>query len=111
MPPDKPIIRAHGGQIITSYEVGPYEIGQDLVLECEVHGGDPLPKVTWWQSGKMWDTSDEVTRARTILNRMVYKNLQRADLGKTFTCQAVNTNLTVPASSEVKVVLNCKLTP
>ena len=90
--------------------MGPFEIGQDLALECEVTGGDPLPKVTWWQSGTIWDTSDEVIRPKTIVNRMVYKNLQRTDLGKTFTCQAVNTNLTVPVSSEVKVILNRKFT-
>ena len=70
--------------------------------------GDPLPKVTWWQSGSLFDSSDEVTRTGVILNRMVYKSLTRKDLGKTFTCQAANTNLTMPVSSEVKIIINCK---
>ena len=70
--------------------------------------GDPLPKVTWWQSGSLFDSSDEVTRTGVILNRMVYKGLQREDLGKTFTCQAANTNLTIPVSAEVKIIINCK---
>ena len=33
------MIRNKSGKIIGSYEVGPFEIGQDLVLECEVKGG------------------------------------------------------------------------
>ena len=67
-----------------------------------------MPKVTWWQSGSLFDSSDEVTRTGVILNRMVYKSLTRKDLGKTFTCQAANTNLTMPVSSEVKIIINCK---
>ena len=33
------MIRNKSGKIVGSYEVGPFEIGQDLVLECEVKGG------------------------------------------------------------------------
>ena len=36
------MIRNKSGKIIGSYEVGPFEIGQDLVLECEVKGGKYL---------------------------------------------------------------------
>jgi hypothetical protein len=70
--------------------------------------GIPLPKVTWWTGGALYDSSDEVTRSGVIVNRMVYKDLQRQDLGKKFLCQAANTNLTIPVSREVKVLLNCK---
>ena len=70
--------------------------------------GNPLPKVTWWTGGVLYDSSDEVTRSGVIVNRMVYKDLQRQDLGKKFQCQAFNTNLTMPVSREVKVVLNRK---
>ena len=73
-----------------------------------VLSGDPLPKVTWWQSGSLFDSSDEVTRTGVIINRMVYKGLTREDLGKTFTCQAANTNLTIPVAAEVKIILNRK---
>jgi hypothetical protein len=48
--------------------------------------------------------------AGVIVNRMVYKDLQRQDLGKKFLCQAANTNLTIPVSREVKIMLNCKFT-
>lgn len=108
VPPDKPIIRDQNGQELVTYEIGPYEVGQNLVLDCEVTGGVPLPKVTWWQTGSLFDSSDEVTRTGMIINQLVYKNLQREDLGKKFVCQAANTNKTVPVSREVKVVLNLK---
>ena len=39
MPPNIPVIKNKGGKIVGSYEVGPFEVGQDLVLECEVKGG------------------------------------------------------------------------
>ena len=52
--------------MISGYEVGPFEVGDDLVVECEVVGGDPLPQVTWWQSGMLYDASDEV---RQVLQR------------------------------------------
>ena len=70
--------------------------------------GNPLPKVTWWHGGALFDSSDEVTRSGTIINQMVYKSLSREDLFKVFVCQASNTNRTLPVSRKVKVVLNCK---
>jgi hypothetical protein len=70
--------------------------------------GIPLPKVTWWTGGALYDSSDEVTRSGVIVNRMVYKDLQRKDLAKKFLCQAANTNLTIPVSREVKIMLNCE---
>jgi hypothetical protein len=34
------VIRDRHGQELLMYEVGPYEIEQDLILECEVSGGE-----------------------------------------------------------------------
>ena len=61
VPPEKPILRNRNGQVLSTYEVGPFEVGQDLEIDCEVIGGDPLPKVTWWQSGTLYDSSDEAS--------------------------------------------------
>ena len=58
--------------MISGYEVGPFEVGDDLVVECEVVGGDPLPQVTWWQSGMLYDSSDEV---RQVLGNNAYSRL------------------------------------
>ena len=40
VPPEKPVIRNREGQELTSYEVGPFEVDQDIVLDCEVSGGN-----------------------------------------------------------------------
>lgn len=116
VPPDKPTIRNQNGRELLSYEIGPYEIDEDLMIDCEVTGGSPAPKVTWWKGGVLFDSSDEVVHppsSRTgplIRNRMIYRGLQREDLGLKFTCQASNTNLSVPVSREVKVILNLRPT-
>ena len=68
----------------------------------------PQPKVTWWKEGALFDSSDEISRSGSVVNRMVYRALQRTDLGKKFSCQAVNTNRTMPVVKEVEVVLNCE---
>ncbi len=39
VPPSEPIIKTQSGQEVTTFEIGPYEVGQDLALECEVNGG------------------------------------------------------------------------
>ncbi len=39
VPPDKPVIRGRDGEEVLTGEVGPYEVEEDLVLECEVTGG------------------------------------------------------------------------
>ena len=68
--------------------------------------GVPLPKVTWWKGDQLFDSSDEIDSRRGLVsNRMVYRSLQREDLGTVFTCQAMNTNLTNPVLREVKVTL------
>ena len=40
VPPDKPLIRASDGQEYHTHEIGPYEVDQDLNLDCEVTGGE-----------------------------------------------------------------------
>ena len=42
VPPEKPLIRDRHGQEMLTYDIGPYEIEQDLILECEVTGGEAL---------------------------------------------------------------------
>ena len=108
VPPHEPVIRNQNGMELMDYETKPYEVGQTLTLDCDVSGGNPLPKVTWWQGGSMFDSTDEVTRMGNIVNHMVYKSLTRDDLFKVFVCQASNTNKTLPVSKKVKVVINRK---
>ena len=39
VPPNEPIIRNQNGQEMLYREVGPYEVGDNLILDCEVSGG------------------------------------------------------------------------
>ena len=39
VPPNDPIIRNQNGQELSTYEIGPYEVGQNLILDCQVSGG------------------------------------------------------------------------
>jgi hypothetical protein len=68
--------------------------------------------VTWWKGSSLYDSSDEVLRTSgsgsLVVNRMVFRGLQRNDLGSKYQCQATNTNLTTPVSREVEVILNRK---
>lgn len=43
VPPDKPTIRNQNGRELLSYEIGPYEIDEDLMIDCEVTGGKKGP--------------------------------------------------------------------
>ena len=45
VPPEKPLIRDRHGQELLMYDIGPYEIEQDLILECEVSGGEYVVNV------------------------------------------------------------------
>lgn len=109
VPPNKPVIRNLNNVPLHGAEVGPLEVGDDLVVICEVTGGSPSPSVTWWKEGSIYDSSYEVTVYGTVVNTMEYHNLRREDLGTKFVCQASNTNSTPPVSREVHVSLNCKI--
>ncbi|KAB7493962.1 hypothetical protein Anas_05817 [Armadillidium nasatum] len=90
---------------VVSKVAGPFPEGAEVLLSCQVMGGKPSPKVTWWHEGSMLD---DVTETRT--NQMTRNSLQlppmtRDDLLKNLTCQAVNSNLTSPLSSTVSVDL------
>ena len=33
--------------------IGPYKLGEDVVLRCISRGGQPLPNVTWWKDNSL----------------------------------------------------------
>ena len=94
------------GSPITNHQL--LQVGDDLVIICEVSGGSPKPSVTWWREGSIFDDSYKETEYGVVINRMHYSGLRREDLGSKFVCQASNTNSTPPVSQEVHISLNCK---
>ncbi|XP_042866822.1 synaptogenesis protein syg-2-like [Penaeus japonicus] len=82
---------------------GPYTEGVEVTLACQVRGGDPRPKVTWWHEWSLLDNTSEVNTSHVVKNMLTLPPLTRADLNKTLTCQATNSELIIPMSASVVV--------
>ena len=72
--------------------------------------GRPTPKVTWWRDHALLDDVSEVVDevAGKVTNELRLVQLRRTDLHSILTCQASNNNISVPASTSVKLDMHCK---
>lgn len=88
---------------------GPFDEDSELNLTCRSEGGNPLPKLKWWHSGKL--LSDRCTNpSRGIVENVItFDRIQRDHLMMSLTCESSNTNLTVPISKTILIDLNRKL--
>lgn len=107
VPPGETIIKDEHGQRLQDV-IGPFDEGTHLTLVCEVEGGRPLPLLTWWRESTLMDDTYIVTPQGVVRNEISIPRLKRLDLLAELTCQASNTNLTVPVSSSVSLDLNLK---
>ncbi|XP_050727933.1 nephrin-like [Eriocheir sinensis] len=82
---------------------GPYPEGSEVTLSCQVLGGHPRPRVTWWNEGALLDNVSEVNTGQVTRNALSLPPLTRADLNKTLTCQASNSNLSIPLSTVITI--------
>lgn len=80
---------------------GPFPVAAQVTLFCLVMGGQPRPQVTWWHEGSLLDNISEVTTNQITRNALYLPPLTRADLNKTLTCQASNSDLAIPLSQSV----------
>ncbi|XP_075548035.1 protein turtle homolog B-like isoform X1 [Dermacentor variabilis] len=107
VPPKDAIIRDESGKPLHGV-IGPYDEGAHLVLICDADGGRPAPSVTWWRGPELVDDKYALSPLDVVRNELVIKRLQRSDLLATYTCQASNTNLTLPRSSSVTINMNLR---
>ncbi|XP_022236802.1 hemicentin-1-like [Limulus polyphemus] len=107
VPPNKPRITDEKGEVILTV-AGPYNEGDRLVLLCESEGGKPKPSLTWWKDFELIDDSYEVTPQEITFNQLHVPTLHRNDLMSSFTCEALNNNLSLPISTSVKIDMNLK---
>ena len=81
-----------------------YRLGQTLVVSCSVLGGRPSPSVTWWRESQVVDTSYQREESR-VTNMLTIPDLTRNHLHTILTCQASNSNVSLPVSTSVKLDL------
>ncbi|KAL1513913.1 hypothetical protein ABEB36_003251 [Hypothenemus hampei] len=91
---------------------GPYEEGIDLNLICVVTGGDPKPSITWYQENTLLHSTEIIKKDRESniqLAQLTIRNLQKSHQHATFSCQAMNHNISQPPS--VKTTLDIYFRP
>ncbi|KAK9301867.1 hypothetical protein QLX08_005927 [Tetragonisca angustula] len=115
VPPAKPIIydakRRDMSKLLEAYPEG-----ADLFLVCEVHGGKPRPRVTWFLESQTIDAPSEIretqgpggeTNVVTISN-VTLKGLTRSQHRAKLFCKASNTHLAQPLITTVTIELHMK---
>ena len=72
--------------------------------------GRPTPRVTWWRDHALLDDVSEMVdeAAGVVTNELRLVQLRRSDLHSILTCQASNNNISVPASTSVKLDMHCE---
>ncbi|GLV36530.1 sidestep IV [Carabus blaptoides fortunei] len=109
VPPERPVIY-DGKRRDRSNLLEPYNEGADVNLICEVVGGRPRPRVTWFLENSVIDDSYEVRPDGVVVNHLSFPNVGRQHLNSRLICQASNTNLAPPASKVVILDINLKPT-
>ncbi|XP_054262781.1 synaptogenesis protein syg-2-like isoform X2 [Macrosteles quadrilineatus] len=109
VPPHHLLMYDNSGREIGEGVVGPLKEGDDLVLKCEVRGGNPAPTVSWFINDKIvTDGKVERVGENVIVNRLEVAKLRRDQLNTTFKCQASNTKLMQPTEKTVRLEMFLK---
>ncbi|XP_076323521.1 protein turtle-like isoform X2 [Tachypleus tridentatus] len=106
VPPKNAVIKDAQGKRVKGL-IGPFNDGDMLALSCEAEG-DPIPNVTWWKDSTLLDGDYSVTPGGIVRNELLIKRLHRDHLMSVLTCQASNTNLSVPVFKSVTLDINLK---
>ena len=109
VPPSKPVILDGTTRDISRLEE-PYNEGSDVNLICEVRGGRPPPKLTWYLDNTVIDESYHYNAESGLtVNRLSYPKVGRQHLKARLICEASNTNLVPPQTRLVILDVNRKL--
>ncbi|KAI2803228.1 hypothetical protein BLOT_007351, partial [Blomia tropicalis] len=87
---------------------GPFDEDSSIDLICDASEGNPLPVVHWWRGSNLIDSDYLIVNKTIVRNVLSLANLTRDDLLMTLTCQAYNTNLTVPVTRTITLDLHLK---
>ncbi|KAK0081702.1 hypothetical protein PV325_011682 [Microctonus aethiopoides] len=89
--------------------VGPYQVGKEFGISCEVRGGKPPPIITWFVNGVEVNGRIKENNQNIIVSVLTVPQLRREHLNTTYKCRATNTKLVPPL--EKSVVLEVYLKP
>ncbi len=96
--PKKPVILDDEGSAVMG-NLGPFRLGDPVILVCIVEGGEPRPRVVWFRDGLVEDTDvDPSTYEDVLQNTLVLSALDRTHHASLFECRAINNNVTDPPS-------------
>ncbi|KZC06717.1 Neural cell adhesion molecule 2 [Dufourea novaeangliae] len=108
VPSSKPVILDGTTRDISRIEEL-YNEGSDVNLICEVRGGRPPPKLTWYLENTVIDESYHYnTESGLTVNRLSYPKVGRQHLKARLICEASNTNLVPPQTRLVILDVNLK---
>ncbi|XP_073993878.1 nephrin-like isoform X2 [Rhodnius prolixus] len=88
--------------------VGPLTEDSELVLICEVRGGEPRPMVSWFVNDKLVDGFVDTEGSSVVTNKLKVTRLRRAHLNTSYRCEATNTNLIPPTERTVRLEMNLR---
>ncbi|XP_022247280.1 synaptogenesis protein syg-2-like, partial [Limulus polyphemus] len=104
--PPKEIYVQTGDKKFQDTVFGPINEGSSINLTCIAVGGNPSPSVKWWREEALMDDSYTILKDRAVFNSLEIRAVDRTLSKATITCQAMNTNLTMPKSVTIKLDVN-----
>ncbi|KAJ9579669.1 hypothetical protein L9F63_004671, partial [Diploptera punctata] len=106
-PPERPVIyddkRRDRSKVLERYNEG-----SDVHLVCEVLGGRPKPRVTWFLENMIIDDSYTHESNDVTTNHLSFPTIGRQHSDARLICQASNTNLTHAESQVFILKVNLK---
>lgn len=105
VPPKKPVIYTGASRSLAKI-LQPFNEGSEMSLLCEVIGGSPPPRVTWYFNNKVLDDTYTQEHDDITINRLDIPRVTRDFLRTRLICKASNTQLMTPLTSEVILDVN-----
>ncbi|XP_035795445.1 hemicentin-2-like isoform X2 [Anopheles albimanus] len=110
VPPEEPrIFDAQGKEISTV--AGPFREGHELFLSCQVSGGRPPPRVTWWRDGAEISSTSHpsaVEGTAAMVNQLFISTVTRDYFGSRLQCRAAGSKLVPAVTKEISIQVHLK---
>ncbi|XP_062557837.1 hemicentin-1 isoform X2 [Armigeres subalbatus] len=110
VPPEEPRIFDAQGKEIANV-AGPFREGHELFLSCQVSGGRPPPRVSWWHGDREISGTSHpsaIDGAAAMVNQLFLGTVTRELYGAKFRCKAAVSKLIPPLSKEVSIQVHLK---